>query len=570
MDLYALGTAVEIRYPIGEVYAQHLAEELAARLDELVGDGSNPFSQRVSADIPTTDIEAIYVGRQSEWNPPWASANDFDFAVKVVSGSDCLNPACTGSELHIIARDYLLLLRAVWMALHGLGWRHYLPNGVEGLEDLWVYTNARTTISTNTDRVWAGVVDNLKPTIAGGTSILTWSDGSNPSASHPNGLPEGDLAGAFGDVPAIESDPASAAASAWLRHMGWTSSSNLQTNAAWGFVIDYDVDQAIPTLSPWDGVTGHYTDGDKLYTDHALVKDVALAYANDEFSRGTEWVSLSRPDGEENWNIDFGDVAFGAKLPVTRQIELANYVAGSPDYDGTGIVIQAYGRAAEPPVPNVMPDAEVCVIVMEAYRPAGRTVEDVIEDYKDEFGNALCPMGLYQYLHSSAWGLGDITSKAGSPQELVDAANRVKFLPPVSPKVLGGEAMTEFGLYGLGYYCYMRMILDIGRVSADFTLSDFKDHANDFLTDMFPTASVRTAIEQWYKLLLDREHKPLLSEHLLRGLWDELQVAMGATTAGNHEEKRIVELCKFTRYLDLRNRTKRTKTLMSAPRPSTT
>ena len=28
---------------------------------------------------------------------------------------------------------------------------------------------------------------------------------------------------------------------------------------------------------------------------------------------------------------------------------------------------------------------------------------------------------------------------------------------------------------------------------------------------------------------------------------------MKATTAGSDEEKRVVELCKFTRYLDLRN-----------------
>jgi hypothetical protein len=100
---------------------------------------------------------------------------------------------------------------------------------------------------------------------------------------------------------------------------------------------------------------------------------------------------------------------------------------------------------------------------MESYRPAGTTIEEVIEYYKDN-GNAVCPLGLYQYLHSSAWTLGDITAKVGNPQALVDAANRVKFIPPVSPKVLTGEAMIEFGLYGFGYYCYMRMILDIARL----------------------------------------------------------------------------------------------------------
>jgi len=33
----------------------------------------------------------------------------------------------------------------------------------------------------------------------------------------------------------------------------------------------------------------------------------------------------------------------------------------------------------------------------------------------------------------------------------VDAVNHFKVLLPVSPKVLTEEAMTEFGLYGLGY-----------------------------------------------------------------------------------------------------------------------
>jgi hypothetical protein len=552
MDLYASGTAVEIRYPTGKMEAQHLVEELAARLDELVGDVPDPFSGHVSAGIPTTDIQAIYVGGAEDWGvrvPWWASANDF--GVKVVSGSDCLNPACTGSELHIIARDYPLLLRAVWMALHDLGWRHYMPNGVAGLEQLWVYKDTRITIRTNSDRVWSGVVDHLKPNIAGGTSILTWSDGSNHrSGTHPNGLQEGNLAGALGDVPVVESDPQGT----WLRHMGWTSSSAMQNNAAWDFVIDYGLDHSYE-LVLWDGVTAesHYTDDNKLYTDDELVQQVALAYANDE-AMETEWVSLSRPDGELDWGIDFGDVAFGAKLPVTRQIELANYVARSPDLNGTGIVIEAYGRTAEQPDPAAMPVCNVCVIVMEAYRPAGQTIEDIIGYYTDASGNAVCPLGLYQYLHSSAWTLGDITAKVGNPQALVDATNRVKVLPPVRPKVVIGEAMTEFGLYGLGYYCYMRMILDIGRVSTDFTLSDFKHHSKDFLDHMFATPDVRSAIEQWYGLLLDREHKALLSEHLVRSLWDELQVAAGAATAGSEQEQRVAELGKFTRYLDLRNR----------------
>lgn len=552
MDLYASGRAVEIRYPIGQTEAQHLAEELAARLNELVSDVPDPFSGLVGAGIPATDIEAIYVGRSEDWGvrvPWWMSA--YDFGVKVVSGANCLNPACTGSELHIIARDYPLLLRAVWLALHHLGWRHYMPNGVDGLEELWVYKDQRATIRTNIDRVWSGAVDHLKPNIAGGTSILTWSDGSDHrSGTHPNGLQEGDLAGAIGDVPAIESDPQGT----WLRHMGWTSSSALQTNAAWDFVIDYGLDHAYD-LVLWDGVAAesHYTDDNKLYTDDELVKQVALAYANDEAVE-TAWVSLSRPDGELDWEIDFGDALFGAKLSVTRQIELANYVARSPDFNGTGIVIQAYGRTAEQPDPAAMPEANVCVIVMEAYRPAGKTIEDIIRYYTDASGNAVCPLGLYQYLHSSAWTLGDITAKVGNPQALVDAANRVRHLAPAHPKVLTGEAMTEFGLYGLGYYCYMRMILDIGRVSADFTLSDFKHHSKDFLDHTFATRGVRTAIEQWYGLLLDREHKPLLSEHLLRGLWDELQVAMDAAAAGSEEQKRVAELGKFTRYLDLRNR----------------
>jgi hypothetical protein len=413
-----------------------------------------------------------------------------------------------------------------------------------------VYKNERATISTNIDRVWAGAVDCLKPNIVGATGILTWSDGSQRP---PPGVNEGDFAGAFGDVPAVESNPASAPARAWLRHMGWTSSATLQTNAAWSSVVDYDARHAA-TLLPWNGASGHYTEQHKLYTDCQPVKDAALAYANDEYDQGTAWVSLARADGDLEWDIDFGDTAFGAKPPVTRQIELANYVAQSSAYNGAGVVIQAYGRTAELPEPNVMPAAgKVCVAVVEAYRPAGRSIEEIIADYTDTSGNALCPMGLYQYLHSSAWGLGDITAKAGSPQGLVEAANRVKSLPRVSPKVLTGEAMPEFGLYGFGYYCYMRMILDIGRVAVDFTLADFKRHAGSFFADMFPTPAVHTAIERWYTLLLDREHKPLLSSHLLRCLWDELQAAMDATTAGSDEEMRVAELGKFTRYLDLRN-----------------
>jgi hypothetical protein len=582
MDLYAAGNAAEIRYPSGQSDAQHLAEEFAARLDDLVDVSASPFSAMVAAGVPTTDVEAVFIGREQDWAsevglanvPWWVDGNDF--AVKVVSGSDCLNTGCTGSELHIVARDNPLLLRAAWMALHGLGWRHYMPNGVEGLEDLWVSMNKRDTITTNVDRVWTGAIDHLLPSIAGRTSNLGWSDGTDHGSLrdgdgnilYPDGQQEGDLSGAIGESPSIEPDPDGT----WLRHMGWTTSSDLQTNSAWTAVIAYD-ETHDHTLSVWDEttLTGHYTaqttpTSHKLYTDDADVRRAALDYANDKVARlGLDWVSLSRPDGDWDWEIFFNDPAFEAKLPVRRQIELANHVATSADYiatGGTGIVIQAYGDTAEPPTDDVWPDPDaVCVIVIEAYRPPGRTTEQIIDDYvvDDGTGNltARCPMGVYQYLYSSAWGQGIITAPVGSPTELVERANRVKYLAErttnVSPRVLTGEAMTDFGFYGLGYYGYMQMVLDVGRVAADFTLDDFHRHRRRFMRDLFPTEAVRRPIGSWYKLLFDLEHKPLLSAHLVRCLWDELEAAMAAVAAGGTEEKRVAELGKYTRFLDLRN-----------------
>ena len=561
MDLYASGTAVEIRYPSAQTDAQYLADELAARLDELV-DGADPFSGLTRAGIPATDINAIYVGREADWaaelglaNIPWWVPG-VDFGIKVVSGANCINTNCSGSELHIVARDYPLLLRAVWLALHGLGWRHYMPNGVEGLQELWISRTARTTLTVDVDRVWSGAIDHLLPPIAGGASNRGWSDGSDHETDDfPDGLLEGNLAGAMGDSPAVEADPEGS----WLRHMGWTASTHLQTNAAWGAIINFDATHGA-TLSPWDesSAEGHYTeDHHYLFTDSDAVRAAALAYANDKVAAsGLDWVSLSRPDGDiaDEWAIDFGSAAFGAKRPVTRQIELANHVATSTAYAGTGIVIQAYGNAGETP-DAVWPDPDkVCVVVMEAYRPPGKTAEAVIDDYINDDGTARCPVGLYQYLYSSAWGRGGITNHPGDPRAMVDAVNRVRRLPAVSPSVLTGEAMTDFGFYGLGYYCYMRMVLDVGRVNRDFTLADFNRHRKQFLGDMFPTPAVNAAVWRWYALLLDRVHKPLLSPDLLHGLWSALDDAMNACPVDSEEEKRVAELCKYTRYLDLRNR----------------
>jgi len=45
IDLYASGQAVGIHYPTGQIDAQNLANELAARLDELVSNAVSPFSQ---------------------------------------------------------------------------------------------------------------------------------------------------------------------------------------------------------------------------------------------------------------------------------------------------------------------------------------------------------------------------------------------------------------------------------------------------------------------------------------------------------------------------------------------
>ena len=122
-----------------------------------------------------------------------------------MSGTDCINPMCTGRELHIIARDYSLLLRASWLALHGLGWRHYMPNGVAGLEALWIYKHQRERIRTTVDRIWSGAVDHLLASIAGGTSNIGWSDGTNhANAQFSNGLLEGNLKGAIGESPVVD------------------------------------------------------------------------------------------------------------------------------------------------------------------------------------------------------------------------------------------------------------------------------------------------------------------------------------------------------------------------------
>ncbi len=549
MKLFDAGIAIGIRYPSGSIAAQNLAVELAARLDELVPAPIQSFSSQVAAGVPSQDVAAIYVGLADDWRAEPGSAGPAwwlglnDLALRVVNGADRINPACTVHELHVLARDESLLLRAIWLLLHELGWRHYQPNGVAGLTELWVSRAQQTTLRTRIDAVWSGAVDHAMSSIAGGTSVLTWSDGSR----HPGGVDEGDLAGALGVRPVVD-DPTPS----WLRHMGWTSSSRLTLGSAWQAVIDFD-----PTLQPWDAAAGigQYTaEGKKLYTDDAALQAAARAYAQHQSDTvGHDWVSLARTDGELGWKNDFGDPTFGAKAPVTRQIELANTVATDPGYGGQGVVIQAYGECAQIPQ-GAHPDPDrVCVIVVEAYRPPGRTIEAVIADYVDDTGAARCPIGLYQFLYTAAWGLGGITAPAANPAALVAAANRLRALPAARPKVLGGEAMTEFGLYGLGYYCYLRLALDVGRVAADFTEADVERHANQFLHDMFPTSGVRGGIRSWYGHLLDRGHKPLLSSDLLHHLWIALRRAMIASAAGSDEQLRVVELCKYTRYLDLRN-----------------
>jgi hypothetical protein len=42
------------------------------------------------------------------------------------------------------------------------------------------------------------------------------------------------------------------------------------------------------------------------------VRHPALDYVNKVSAGGTEWVSLSRADGEAEWDIDFGDATFEA------------------------------------------------------------------------------------------------------------------------------------------------------------------------------------------------------------------------------------------------------------------
>ncbi len=555
MKLFADGIAVPIYYPTGQATTLTLAGELAARLDELTLGAGTTFSAGVREGAPASGTAAVCIGLATHWAAnltpvPWWQ-DGHDFGIRVVRGADRLDRTGKHGELHIIARDEPLLLRAAWLLLQELGWRHCMPNGVAELKDLWIVKEPRATLRTRIDRIWSGAADHLIDTIAGGTTNLNWSDGTDhQTTANPAGLLEGDLKGALGARPLIVAN----AEPSWLRHMGWTTSTSLQVNEAWGAVATFS-----PTLQLWDAAleTCHYTAKPrKLYTDSAAVQDTALAYANSKVAQADalDWVSLARSDGG-GWETDFADSTFGAKPPVTRQIQLANHVARHAGYAGQGIVIQAYGECAETPEADSMPDAtRVCTIVTEAYRPIGKTVEDIIADYVDPCtGAARCPLGLYQYLYSSAWGPGIITATAGSPEFVVAAVNRVRRLPAVSPKVVCGEAMTEFGLYGLGYYCYMKMVLDVGRVDVDFTIEDFDAHAAQFFNDLYPTPAVREGVRAWYDALIDVDHKPLLSSDLLHRLWSALNDAMAASAADGNEQKRVVELCKFTHYLDLRN-----------------
>lgn len=258
-----------------------------------------------------------------------------------------------------------------------------------------------------------------------------------------------------------------------------------------------------------------------------LVIDDALELVRRQPERDSVSMEPSDGGGWPEWS-PLGSVS-------DQVVTLANEVAEAlqTEKPGTKVGILAYGEHSPPP--NILVHPNVVVSVATGFIRGGFTFDELLTAWK---ARGATP-GVYDYYGVWSWD-NDLPgkSKASSPQRIADD---LKMFYDAGVRYFFAEASYGWGPNGLGHYTAARCLWDINEARKVDAITE------DFLEKAFGPA--KEPMRQFYRII-DGQSSPLLSGHLLAGMYGTLQKAYAAA-ADDAVIARIDDLAAYTRFVEL-------------------
>jgi cysteine-rich repeat protein len=226
--------------------------------------------------------------------------------------------------------------------------------------------------------------------------------------------------------------------------------------------------------------------------------------------------------------------------PSNRAVFLANKVAealGEHFDDPKYVGMYAYNRHQYAPTIDI--HERVVPNVANGFLKQGNSAEELFRSWTGAGANH---MGLYDYYNVIGWTHDLPTEqKATSPGYVANSLGRFH---EAGARFFNMETSDAWGPTGLGHWMAIRLGWELDEKSSDALLAELRD---DFFSRAFGQA--REPIEAFYNLV-DRDSRPLMSEHLIGRMYRTLDRALQQTDNPDVVE-RIHDLALYTRYVEL-------------------
>lgn len=218
-----------------------------------------------------------------------------------------------------------------------------------------------------------------------------------------------------------------------------------------------------------------------------------------------------------------------------QAVTLANAVAAAVQEVRPGTKVAMYAYSQHSPPPSIAVNPNVVVSVATAFLRDGFTFEELMEGWSRQGAS----LGVRDYLGVWAWS-NDLPGRGRATSPAQVAKNIARFFA-LGARYYTAECNHGFGAGGLGLYTAARCLWDVREATRVDAIRE------DFLDKSFGQA--RGAMAKFYGII-DGDASPLLSDHLLGGMYGALAEAY-RQTSDEAVIKRIDDLAAYTRYVEL-------------------
>jgi len=273
--------------------------------------------------------------------------------------------------------------------------------------------------------------------------------------------------------------------------------------------------------------------GDKFVVANEGLRELVVADALKQLEDNPELSSISMDPSDGGFWPESSPLGSVSNQVVT----LANTVAVALREVAPGTKVGIYAYNEHSPAPTIRVDPDVIVSVATAFIQGGKPFEVQMQEWKKQADS----LGVRDYLAVWTWD-NDLPGKSrGSSPSGV--AERMRKFRDLGARYYITESSYSSGPNGLGHFQASRSLWD---PDGEQTVEEMRE---EFLSKAFGPS--KAAMEEFYQLI-DGANRPLLSDHLIGGMYRALQKAYAETGDGDEAVRnRLDDLAAYTHFVEL-------------------